>query len=289
MAPQDEKDNPLASRRSCALIGVFLILIAIIFGWAFLAIFPHVDKSAPVYGDWRIGSFVLIGQDRGEGGDTKPWIPLTPDRGLVMLAAMAGILGSFLHASLSFAAYVGYRQLRQSWVWWYYLRPFIGAVLGVLFYFVIRAGLLGGNEGASVSPYGVVALAGLAGWFSKNATDKLAEVFDTLFKTDKKLERDALAESRDAPRIFAIAPSPVPKKAWTESGATLTITGENFKAGSQVDLAGTPLKPASITPTTLKLVIPPQHRPGAGETVEIRVIVTEPAKVESKPFKLTFE
>jgi hypothetical protein len=44
---------------------------------------------------------------------------------------------------------------------------------------------VGASTGADgLSPYGVAAIAGLAGLFSKQATDKLREVFENLFKTD---------------------------------------------------------------------------------------------------------
>jgi hypothetical protein len=57
------------------------------------------------------------------------------DQGLVLLALLAGILGSFMHAAQSLSAFVGNRQLRASWTLWYVLRPPIGAILGALFYF----------------------------------------------------------------------------------------------------------------------------------------------------------
>ena len=64
------------------------------------------------------------------------------------------------------------------------MRPFIGSALAVIVYFVLRGGLIAGEAGAgNVSPYGVAAMAALAGMFSKQATDKLREVFENLFKT----------------------------------------------------------------------------------------------------------
>jgi hypothetical protein len=48
-----------------------------------------------------------------------------------------------------------------------------------------------------VNPYGMVALAGLVGMFTKQATDKLSEVFSTLFKTDREKElKDKLNPSQ---------------------------------------------------------------------------------------------
>jgi len=50
-------------------------------------------------------------------------------------------------------------------------------------------------EGAcagDLSPYGITALAGLTGMFSKQATDKLREVFDDFFRTQTLQRADAL-------------------------------------------------------------------------------------------------
>jgi hypothetical protein len=71
------------------------------------------------------------------------------------------------------------------------LRPWIGAVLAFAVYFALRAGLVTGAEG--LNPYGVVATGVLAGWFSETTTDKLQEVFGTLFKTDEdRIRKDKL-------------------------------------------------------------------------------------------------
>jgi uncharacterized membrane protein len=106
------------------------------------------------------------------------------DKDLFLLVILAGALGSAAHGATSFASYIGNSKFNPAWAWWYVLRPFIGIVIAVIIYFVLRAGFLTmGGEENKISPYGVVAFAALAGMFSKNATDKLSELFDTLFKT----------------------------------------------------------------------------------------------------------
>jgi hypothetical protein len=109
------------------------------------------------------------------------------------LVTAAGALGSYIHLATSFADYLGNRQFYSSWKWWYALRPFIGSTLALAVYFAARGGLISGGAGAGdLSPYGVCALAGLSGMFSRQATDKLREVFENLFKTDKTQRKDAL-------------------------------------------------------------------------------------------------
>jgi ABC-type transporter Mla maintaining outer membrane lipid asymmetry permease subunit MlaE len=104
--------------------------------------------------------------------------------------AIAGALGGYIHLSTSFVDYIGNRRFYASWKWWYGLRPFIGSSLAIIVYFAARGGLVAGTNGAStLSPYGIAAMAGLAGLFSKQATDKLREVFDTLFKPTAPTKR----------------------------------------------------------------------------------------------------
>ena len=106
------------------------------------------------------------------------------EAGLLLLVVIAAALGSYIHAATSFVSYVGNKSLVMSWAWWYILRPFIGVALALVFYFVIRGGLLSVSTNSSdISIFGITAVAGLVGMFSKQATDKLGEVFDTLFKT----------------------------------------------------------------------------------------------------------
>jgi hypothetical protein len=53
--------------------------------------------------------------------------------------------------------------------------------LGLLFYLIVRAGLVTSSGANAVNPFGVAAIAGLAGLFSKQAVDKLREVFEQAF------------------------------------------------------------------------------------------------------------
>ena len=56
----------------------------------------------------------------------------TLDERLILLVIVAGGLGSFVHASTSFADYVGNDRFDRTWTWWYLLRPFIGMSLALL-------------------------------------------------------------------------------------------------------------------------------------------------------------
>jgi hypothetical protein len=112
------------------------------------------------------------------------------------LVLITGALGSFAYGARSFVDFVGNRALRASWSAWYLMYPFIGAALALIFYLAVRGGFLTTSAGKDVNVYGMTAISGLVGMFSKQATTKLSEVFANLFKTDKddKNLKDSLAD-----------------------------------------------------------------------------------------------
>lgn len=118
---------------------------------------------------------------------------------LLWLVLCAGGLGGFLHMAQSYGEYIGNRTLKSRWAWWYSFRPFIGAALAVVVYAAIRGGFMavatGSNAKASeLNPFGLVSIAAMVGMFSRAATIKLGEVFDTLFKSDKSKTADKLVD-----------------------------------------------------------------------------------------------
>jgi hypothetical protein len=130
------------------------------------------------------------------------------DTDLLWLVLLGGALGSFLHSARSFADFVGNKQIKGSWGWWYFLHPFMGSTLALIFYMAVRGGFLavtGGTTKASdLNPYGVASMAAFVGMFSKQATEKLADVFNTLFKSDQsKNTKDQLHSSTQSPSSTA--------------------------------------------------------------------------------------
>ncbi|MFE6836079.1 hypothetical protein ACFVFI_14795 [Streptomyces sp. NPDC057705] len=141
---------------------------------------------------------------------TVRWSPLglgewalTADVAMLLAVIFCSALGSFVHAATSFATYVGNRRLYASWLWWYLLRAGIGVALALLVYLLLRGGLFAGSSGAgATNPYGFSGIAGLCGLFSKQATDKLREICDTVLSTKSDGDRDrgdklAVVQSRD--------------------------------------------------------------------------------------------
>jgi len=158
------------SRSTAIVLGLALAFLAVLALTAILAIWP---------------------EDTGRGGASVAVMlgaaTLPRDLDLLLLALTFGALGSFLHVAKSFSTFAGNRELLASWTWWYCLQPLAGMGLALVLYVVVRGGFLSaGANAADVSPYGVAGISGLAGMFSKQATEKLNEVFSNLLKTEPK-------------------------------------------------------------------------------------------------------
>lgn len=126
-----------------------------------------------------------------------PKLSINEETRLLVLVVFAGALGAYIHALKSVVDYIGNQTYTTSWTLFYITRPFLGTALAVVFYAVVRGGFLVGTPAdvRSVNPFGVIALSGLVGMFADRATQKLAEVFDTMFRTDDK-RKDRLAGFR---------------------------------------------------------------------------------------------
>lgn len=164
------------------------------------------------------------------------------DERLILLVIIAGILGSFVHGATSLADYIGNDNFNKNWTWFYLLRPAIGMALALVFYFVVRGGFLTTSGGAKdINPYGIAALAGLVGMFSKQATDKLSEVFGTLFRAasgegdDKR--SGSLKPEAGAITVTNVDPKPI---AAGSTDQVITVIGTGFVDGSKVFLNDTP-------------------------------------------------
>jgi hypothetical protein len=151
------------------LLGIYLTIAPIVLAFFILSYWPEKEK---------LKDLLFLGRE----------YEINPEARLLLLVLLTGALGSFVHAATSFVTYVGNQSLTPSWIWWYVLRPFVGMGIAGIFYFVIRGGLVllsAAPDVEKLSPYGIAGFAALSGLFSKQATDKLNDIFDNLFKTQK--------------------------------------------------------------------------------------------------------
>jgi hypothetical protein len=112
---------------------------------------------------------------------------------MIILVFLCGALGSYIHMATSFSHFLGTREFGMDWLWWYWLRMPIGGVLALIFSILIQGGVFTAPASGSESqPVTLIGLAALVGMFSRQATEKLREVFDVVFKT-KEGEKDKTA------------------------------------------------------------------------------------------------
>jgi hypothetical protein len=175
---------------------------------------------------------------------------------MLFIAILAGAIGSLGHVWTSFGDYVGNKQLSSNWVWFFILRIPIGMALALLFYFIIRGGLIiptvqvqspsvatnPSNATLYVNAYSIAAFSALAGMFSKQATDKLAAIFDVVFAMKKPVERDGALGSN-------LSITLTPPKLIKGKQEDLTITGSGFstKTEARINNKKRTFKPESDT------------------------------------------
>jgi hypothetical protein len=191
--------------------------------------------------------------------------------GLLLVVMVMGALGGFIHTATSFATYAGNRTLRASWMWWFWLRIPLGATLALGFYFVLRAGLVGVQEGSQdINSYGTAALAFLSGAFSKQAVDKLEEVFNTLASVREGGDRRRMDGAEDRPPVIARLR---PDRVEPHKDVELTVIGQRFRRGARVRLDDRLHKTSFEGEDRLVIELPAaQLDPGA-----LRVAVVNPA------------
>lgn len=128
---------------------------------------------------WALVCGYLIYSSWPELGDVETF----SIKKVIYLVMLAGATGSFIHSAGSFISFVGNEQLQITWLWWYLLRPFLGMAVAIVFFIIFRAGYLSDMQaGENNNPYGFLALCTLAGTFSDQATLKLKEIFESLFR-----------------------------------------------------------------------------------------------------------
>jgi len=160
---------------------------------------------------------------------------------LIILVSLSGVLGSFVHTATSIVDYIGNNRFKMSWVAWYIMRPFIGMALALIFYFVIRGGFFpssgstsGETQEIPVNIFGLLALGCLAGMFSKQAADKLREVFDNLFRTQDPTERMESLKAAN-PSISSIS-----KTGGDDTDQTFELKGNNLASDLILIINGKP-------------------------------------------------
>jgi hypothetical protein len=215
------------------------------------------------------------------------WCDWAPDRQMLFAVMAAGALGSLAHMLTSFGDYVGNRELSTNWIWWFVLRLPIGIALAVLFYFVIRGGLLIPTVQTQaptntlestllLNPYSIAAFSALAGMFSKQATDKIGEVFDAAFALKRKVEREGALGSTQPIKV-------APPKLTKGKREDLTITGSGFETGTTAAIKNKARVFTRLSATQGKVAILDED---VKEVGKLELVITNP---NGDVFKATVE
>lgn len=137
---------------------------------------------------------------------------LTDEARMFLVAALAGALGGALQMARSYAGHLGGGNWDGRWLPWYGLRIPAGIGLALLFYMALRAGFYNNASSTeAVNPFGVAVLSALAGLFSREALEKLDELFDTL--TGRQDKPPANTPRLPAPVDTAATNAPAPAPA----------------------------------------------------------------------------
>jgi len=105
---------------------------------------------------------------------------------LLLLVILGGALGTLVHCLRSVYWYVGERSLVKSWMAMYFMMPFAGAALALVFYLLVRGGFFSPQSSfQQTSPFGFAAFAALVGMFSSQAVLKLKDVAEVLLSKPK--------------------------------------------------------------------------------------------------------
>lgn len=157
-------------------------------------------------------------------------ITMGREQNLLLIVAILGGLGAILHVIRSFFKYAGERGLVWAWVPSYFLIPFAGAVIAVITYVVLRAGLIGGTGSNEGNTWGFAAIAGLVGLFSAQATSKLKDIFETILTPTEKGSESVASKTSAALTDFTPTSGP--------AGTPVTITGTGLDAVTAVRFGG---------------------------------------------------
>jgi hypothetical protein len=108
---------------------------------------------------------------------------------LVLISILFGVLGASVQGISSLVVWNSRGKLEEGWGLWYIARPLVGAALSVMTYLIIRVGLIPSPSGALViNDFGVAAIGALVGLMADEMSQKLRDVFDSLFGIRKPAE-----------------------------------------------------------------------------------------------------
>jgi hypothetical protein len=102
---------------------------------------------------------------------------------ILWIVMLMGAIGALVYISTALVTRVANKKFDSKWTLWYLVHPLLGSSMAVIFYALLRGGLVNLSVSTGgLNLYGVAAVSALVGLSSKEAAQKLKDLFNTLFE-----------------------------------------------------------------------------------------------------------
>lgn len=200
----------------------------------------------------------------------------TPEQALLLVVMAFGAIGACVHAAIYFVGYVGRGNFVSKWFLYYLIQPFMGGVLALIFYCIVRGGLIQNTTAPSASVgttginvFFISGISAMVGFFSKLAIQRMEELFRTTVAASPGAARTSTSE----PGITSIEP---PSYSRSKPVPAVIVHGTNFNVSTTVSFDS--IKSLTVvheSDTQVTAALPKGFTPASNATV-IRVAVTIP-------------
>jgi len=174
--------------------------------------FPH-GHTVPVL-VWLVAAFAIylyfllsvLVQETIDSNSTY-WLMILDDK-MVMEATVAFLaagIGSTVSTTFSYLQHASsFADWEDKYTPWYFLRPIQGSFLGVIFYWLLKGGILAVLPEHDTDHYldldlnGLAGISALVGMFSRRAMIKLRETFRTIFSVKDDEEEQSTTDGKES-------------------------------------------------------------------------------------------
>ena len=209
------------------------------------------------------------------------YILLWQEKRLLLLVLLAGALGALLHSIRYLSWFVGSRLFRSSWTAYYYLSPLAGATVAFVAYIAIRGGFFSSTSTTdAANPFMFVALAAIAGLFSREVLEKLKKIAESAFEPAPKTADSTGASAK--PVIASLDPNSV-KVGFT---GPVKVNGSGFTKDSKVQSGGTAMATTFVNDKQLTFVLPAASTAAPGK-IDVVVVNAGGATSGAKQLEVT--
>lgn len=171
--PDDDSDNRPQYYYGIFALNVFLLVLLL---YVLAGIWPATAANASgnqTLTQWPMNETVRVFMRS---------YTLSGEVTVLLIVMLMGALGSLVYSTHGLVTRVANKRFDSHWTLWYLAHPLLGSSLAVIFYVLVRAGLVNLSVSTGgLNLYGVAAVAGIVGFSSLEGTKKLKDMFNTLF------------------------------------------------------------------------------------------------------------